>query len=173
MDVELRDLYDKNRHLTGEVIRKGDPIPNNKYILVVLAIIQNSKGDFLIQKRSKQKGGRFAFTGGHAKTGENSIQAIITEVKEELGLDIAPTELKLFYSDKDEDCFFDLYYVKKDFDINSLILQKEEVESVCWLSIDEINSLMNEDKFFKNHYEEFEILLNLWYYYIVYVVKKP
>ena len=83
MDVELRDLYDKNRHLTGEVIRKGDPIPNNKYILVVLAIIQNSKGDFLIQKRSKQKGGRFAFTGGHAKTGENSIQAIITEVKEE------------------------------------------------------------------------------------------
>ena len=160
MDVELRDLYDKNRHLTGEVIRKGDPIPNNKYILVVLAIIQNSKGDFLIQKRSKQKGGRFAFTGGHAKTGENSIQAIITEVKEELGLDIAPTELKLFYSDKDEDCFFDLYYVKKDFDLNSLILQKEEVESVCWLSIDEINSLMNEDKFFKNHYEEFEILLN-------------
>lgn len=36
----------------------------------------------------------------------------------------------------------------------------EIVESVCWLSIDEINSLMNEDKFFKNHYEEFEILLN-------------
>ena len=36
----------------------------------------------------------------------------------------------------------------------------EMVESVCWLSIDEINSLMNGDKFFKNHYEEFEILLN-------------
>ena len=44
--------------------------------------------------------------------------------------------------------------------IQNLSLQKEEVESVCWLSIDEINSLMNEDKFFKNHYEEFEILLN-------------
>ena len=40
------------------------------------------------------------------------------------------------------------------------VFDKEEVESVCWLSIDEINSLMNEDKFFKNHYEEFEILLN-------------
>ncbi len=44
--------------------------------------------------------------------------------------------------------------------IQNLSLQKEEVESVCWLSIDEINSLMNGDKFFKNHYEEFEILLN-------------
>ena len=44
--------------------------------------------------------------------------------------------------------------------IQNLSLQKEEVESVCWLSIDEITSLMNENKFFKNHYEEFEILLN-------------
>lgn len=44
--------------------------------------------------------------------------------------------------------------------IQSLTLQKEEVESVCWLSIDEIHSLMNKDKFFKNHYEEFEILTN-------------
>ena len=44
--------------------------------------------------------------------------------------------------------------------IENLILQKEEVESVCWLSIDEIKTLMKEDKFFKNHYEEFEILLD-------------
>ena len=46
-------------------------------------------------------------------------------------------------------------------DIQSLVLQKEEVESVCWLSIDEIKSLMDEGKFFKNHYEEFEILIKL------------
>ena len=45
-------------------------------------------------------------------------------------------------------------------DISNLTVQKEEVESVCLLSIDEIHSLMDEDKFFKNHYEEFEILLN-------------
>ena len=41
-----------------------------------------------------------------------------------------------------------------------IILQKEEVESVCLLSIDEIKSLMQEGKFFENHYEEFEILLD-------------
>ena len=43
--------------------------------------------------------------------------------------------------------------------IENLVLQKEEVDSVCWLSIDEIETLMKEDKFFKNDYEEFEILL--------------
>ena len=47
----------------------------------------------------------------------------------------------------------------EDLNIEKLKLQKEEVESVCWLTEEEIKQLMKEDKFFKNHYEEFEILL--------------
>ena len=62
-------------------------------------------------------------------------------------------------SDKDK-VFWDDYYIKMDVpNIENLVLQKEEVDSVCWLSIDEIEALMKEDNFFKNHYEEFEILL--------------
>ena len=54
----------------------------------------------------------------------------------------------------------DDYYIKMDVpNIEELKLQKEEVESVCWLTEEEIKQLMNEDKFFINHYEEFEILL--------------
>ena len=45
-------------------------------------------------------------------------------------------------------------------DIKKLKLQEEEVGLVEWLSEDEIKQLMKEDKFFKNHYEEFEILLD-------------
>lgn len=52
--MEKRDLYDINRNLTGETIYKGEPIPPNKYIIVVLSLMQNSNGDFLIQKRSVQ-----------------------------------------------------------------------------------------------------------------------
>lgn len=44
--------------------------------------------------------------------------------------------------------------------IEELKLQKEEVDSVCWLTEQEIKQLMKEDKFFDNHYEEFEILLD-------------
>ena len=104
--MEKRDLYDENRQLTGETIYKGEEIPDGRYIIVVLVFIQNSKGEFLIQKRSEIKNGKYATTGGHCKTGESSIQGILTEIKEE-----------------------------------------------------EIKQLMKEDKFFKNHYEEFEILL--------------
>ena len=160
--MEQRDLYDINRTLTGKTIFKGDSIPENNYIVVVQVFIQNSEGKFLIQKRNKEKNGKYATTGGHPKSGETSIQGIISVVKEEIGLNINPKDLKLYYSGRSDSqrVFWDDYYIKMDVpNIQHLPLQKEEVESVCWLSIDEIKALMKEDKFFKNHYEEFEILL--------------
>lgn len=161
-ELEKRDLYDENRNLTGETIFKGEEIPEGKYIVVVLVFIQNSDGKFLIQKRSERKNGKYATTGGHPKSGESSIQGIITEVKEEIGLDIKPEDLQLYYggNSKFEKVFWDDYYVKMDVaDIDKLQLQEEEVESVHWFSADEIVNLMKQDKFFKNHYEEFEILV--------------
>ena len=164
-ELEKRDLYDINRKLTGKTILKGDTIPEGKYIIVVLIFIQNAEGKFLIQKRSKMKNGKFATTGGHPKSGENSMQGILTEVKEEIGLDLKTKikDLQLYYSGRSdkERVFWDDYYIKMDIpNIEELVLQKEEVESLCWLTVDEIKALMKEEKFFKNHFEEFEILLN-------------
>ena len=160
--MEKRDLYDINRNLTGETIFKGDEIPEGKYIIVVLVYIQNSKGQFLIQKRSKIKNGKLATTGGHAKSGESSVQGIISEVKEEIGLDLKEEDLRLYYSGKsdEERVFWDDYYIKMDVpDIQKLKLQEEEVESVCWLTVEQIRELKEKGEFWKNHYEEFEILL--------------
>ena len=86
--MEKRDLYNEKRELTGETIYKGEKIPDGKYIVVVLVFIQNSEGQFLIQKRSKRKNGKFASTGGHPKSGEDSIQGIITEIS---GSDFIPS----------------------------------------------------------------------------------
>ena len=161
--MEKRDLYDSERNITGKTILKGEKIPPNRYIIVVLVFIQNSEGKFLIQKRSKRKNGKYATTGGHPKSGESSIQGIITEVNEEIGLKLNSNDLKLYFlcrSDA-ERVFWDDYYVKMDVkDIKKLKLQEEEVGLVEWLSENEIKQLMKEDKFFKNHYEEFEILLD-------------
>lgn len=161
--MEKRDLYDENRNCTGEIIYKGEKIPDGRYILVVLIFIQNSKGEFLIQKRSKEKNGKYATTGGHPKSGEDSIQGIIAEVREEIGLKLNAKDLKLYFSGKSKEgqVFYDDYYVKMDIqNINELKLQKEEVDSIEWLSEIEISNLMKNDKFFKNHFEEFENLQN-------------
>lgn len=154
--MEKRDLYDKERILTGETIYKGEPIPKGKYIIVILVMIQNSKGEFLIQKRSKQKDGKYAATGGHVKTGQTSIEGMIEEIQEELGLTVKPEELELLYSAREDehDVFFDLYYMKKDIDLSELVLQDEEVELVQWNTIEEIDELIKKDMFLINHAEE-------------------
>lgn len=162
--MEQRDLYDVNRVLTGKTIYKGENIPPNNYIVVVLAFIQNSKGKFLIQRRSKIKDGKYASTGGHPKSGETSMQGIITEIKEELGLTVLPNELELIYSGREDSkqVFFDIYYIKKDFDISELVLQKEEVESAKWLSLKEIIQLINNGLFLENHAEEVFRMINIF-----------
>ena len=159
--MEKRDLYDRDRNLTGKTIYKGEEVPEGSYIVVVLVFIQNSEGKFLIQKRSALKDGKYATTGGHPKSGESSIEGIITEVKEVIGLDIKPEDLTWYYGGKSDadKVFWDDYYTKIDIEnIDKLQLQKEEVESVYWFSADEIKDSMKNDTFLKNHYEEFEAL---------------
>ena len=161
--MEKRDLYDENRNLTGKTIYKGEEIPEGSYIIVVLVFIQNSEGKFLIQKRSERKNGLYATTGGHPKSGEDSLQGVITEVKEEIGIDLKPEDVQLYYGGRsdEERVFWDDYYVKMDVpDISSLKLQEEEVASVHWFSKDEIIDLRKNNLFFMNHFEEFEVLLD-------------
>ena len=45
-------------------------------------------------------------------------------------------------------------------DIEKLKLQKEEVEKVGWFSIDEIKKMNDKGEFFRNHYEEFQVLMD-------------
>lgn len=161
--MEKRDLFDRDRNLTGETIYKGEDVPEGRYVNVVLVYIQNSDGKFLIQKRSERKNGLFATTGGHPKSGESSIEGIITEVKEEIGLDIKAEDLTLYFGGRSETerVFWDDYYIKMDVkNIHDLELQADEVQSVYWFTADEIIKLNNEGKFFRNHFEEFEILLD-------------
>lgn len=155
-ELEKRDLYDKDRNLTGKTIYKGEPTPDGYYIIVVLVFIQNSKGEFLIQKRSKMKDGKYASTGGHAKSGEDGVQAIITEVKEEIGVTLTPDDLDLIYTGREdkEHVFFDIFFAKKDLDISNLKLQEEEVESVKWASLPEIYKMIEDGDFLINHAEE-------------------
>lgn len=149
--MEFRDLYNKKRELTGLTVKKGDPIPRGYYYVTVVIFIQNDQDKFLIQKRSIDKGGDWANTGGHPKTGESSLEGIVTEVKEELGININPNKLTLFKTVKTEDDFIDLYYLKANINLDHLVLQEEEVQGVAWFSIDEINSLIEQGQFHRHH----------------------
>ena len=144
MKCEKRDLYNKNSELTGLTYYKGDKVPEGYYPMVVMIAIENSKGEFLMQKRVPRKGGDYGVTGGHPKSGETPYEGIITEVYEELGIDISNNEIIEFASGCDgKDCF-KMYYTKLDLDVEDFKIQEEELTEVRWFSYDELNEMVEE-----------------------------
>ena len=65
---------------------------NKKHIVAITALIKNLNGDkFLILKRSENEiayPSKWSFTGGKLEKGENILQTLKREIKEEVGLDI-------------------------------------------------------------------------------------
>lgn len=157
--MEKRDLYDENKQKTGEVIEKGQKVPNGRYYITVVVWMQNSKGEFLIQRTVPQKYHMWSTTGGHPKAGESSLEGIVTEIKEELGLSVFAKDLKLFKTIKTEDDFVDIYYLKIDVSIDEITIQKEEVEDVKWATISEINDLIDKGLFLPPHIDFYNFCL--------------
>lgn len=159
--MEYLDLYDENRNLTGEsILRNKDmKIEDGKYIYIVIVFIQNREGKFLIQKTSKEKESVFATTGGHVKSGSTPDLTIVEEIKEELGINVDINDLKCFYTQKRGHAFQSAYYIKNDINVDDIVVQEEEVEYVKWLSIDEINELINKDEFRRGNIESFKYLI--------------
>lgn len=158
--MELRDLYNSKRILTGEVIEKGKEVPLGSYYITVVVFIENEQGKFLLQKRVMKKDGKWATTGGHPKSGESSLQGIVTEIEEELGINVKENELTLFKTIQTEDDFVDLYYLRKNIDIRDIKIQEEEVEKVMWASREEITKLIDEKHFSSSHREFYDYCID-------------
>ena len=139
---EQRDLYDINGNKTDKTYFKGDIIPKGYYPMVVMVVIRNSKGEFLMQKRVVSKGGDWGVTGGHPKKDETPIEGIITEVKEELGLNFKKEDFILYDSGCDgKDCY-KMYFVTKDINLDDITIQDEELTEVKWFTMDELKRMV-------------------------------
>lgn len=149
--MEKWDLYTLDRVKTNRVITRGDDIPKNLYHLVVHVCIFNAKNQMLIQQRQNFKKGwpnMWDITvGGSAMIGENSRQAAMREVAEELGLKIdlekTPPVITKYFSEG----FDDIYILEKEIDISDLKLQYEEVQAIKWAGIEEILDMIGLKKF--------------------------
>lgn len=96
---EFIDLYDQNRKLLNrEVDRKTYLFQPGEFMMYVLAILENSQGEFLVTQRAFNKkwaAGNWEMPGGGAKSKESSLDAIKREVKEETGLDVKMVGLSI------------------------------------------------------------------------------
>lgn len=125
---ELWDVYDENRNRTGRLHRRGDPLPKGEYHLVVYVWMLNSRGEFLLTKRSPNKGfpNLWESTGGSALAGDDSLTAAMREVMEETGLTLDPGKGRALFTLQGDNYFGDVWLFRQDFDLADVVLQEGE-----------------------------------------------
>ena len=152
--MEILDLYDYDLRLTGQTIERGQRIPPGLMIPIVAVYVYNDQGQYLIQKVAPKKGNYYSTTAGHVQSGEIDFsKAMLRELQEEIGLTATKNELKLVKIRRYEYKFTFLYLLKSNVSIDMLHLQQEEVESVQWMNIGEIETLCRQGLFNRTHYE--------------------
>ncbi len=159
--MELLDVYDDNGNVTGKVIERGNKSLNKgEHIAVGVIFIENDNGEYLIQKTSKEKGGYYSSTGGHIDHGEDAYTTIIREVKEELGIDISKDDVIDLGFIEDRFILRFTFYLRKNVNLNDVVLQSEEVESVSYKSADEIRKLLDNGLMHEGHYKVLQRVLD-------------
>lgn len=160
--MEIWDLYDKDRIKTGETMVRGSQFKENTYHLVVHVCIFNLKGKMLIQQRQPFKDGwpnMWDITvGGSAVSGDTSQLAAEREVYEEIGYKLSLDGIRPSLTINFDKGFDDIYLIQKDVDISKLKLQYEEVQSVKWVSKEEILSMIDEEIFIPYHKSLIDLL---------------
>lgn len=154
--MELWDLYTKYREKTGKVHKRGEPIPEGFYHLVVHVWIRNKKGEYLLSQRAANRPTYpllWECVGGSVLKGENSVEGAIREVKEEVGITLNPSKgTKLFTKIRgviDGQSFGDIMDVWLFAYNGACQLEKattDEVAACRWATADEIKRVYEEGK---------------------------
>lgn len=149
--MEYRDLYDNKRRPLNQVIQKGEKPKDGMYYVSVLIVLENSDGTFLLQKRTVDKGGLWGVISGHPKSGETSLEGMMEEMKEGMGICIPKELIKKFKTIQTKHKFVDFYYAKASILKEEIQLQQEEVADYMFASKDMVLKLIQENQFHYKH----------------------
>ena len=142
--MELNDIYDKDRNLTGRVHQRGIPWKNGEFGLVVCVWVYDGKGHLLLTRRAKGKSfaGTWENSGGAARAGEHSRQAIARELFEETGIRAEEAEFAYMGSDRDAHTHYHFYCLQRDIPLSEVVLQPGETDDVKWADFQQIHRMI-------------------------------
>ena len=144
--LEWNDIYNVDRQLTGNRHRRGTPWRDGEYGLVVCVWVYDGAGNILLTRRAPGKSfaGTWENSGGAAKAGETSLQAIVRELYEETGICALAEEFELLSTTRDKNMFYDHYCLKKSVPVEEIVLLPGETDGVRWAGFAEIHEMIRQ-----------------------------
>jgi isopentenyl-diphosphate delta-isomerase type 1 len=147
---ELFYRVDENDNEIGKV-KRGDAHSNPSIIHRTMHVVLfNSKGEILLQLRSltkdKYPGYWTEAATGHVRYGSDYLSTAVTEIREELGLDVKPEDLtemaKLLEKNEYESEFVTVFKLQLRGETIQFNLNPEEVSEVKFFSVKEIRRML-------------------------------
>lgn len=158
--MELWDAYNRNGEKTGEILVRGEPIPEGRYHLVCEVLVRHMDGDYLCMIRSRKKPNYPLYpectAGGSALMGDSPIDCIKRELREETGIEWDEFEE---VNRTVRDCYatiFHSYVCTVDWPKDAITLQEGETEAYKWLTEEQFIELLNSDRMIPGQPERME-----------------
>lgn len=142
---EYFDLFDSERKPLGLTHRRGDTLPTGMYHQVVEIWTFNSRGEILMTLRDPLKEAYPDYwenTGGSVLSGETSLEAAVRELFEETGVVAASEELVYVDTVLGKTAFYDIYFLKKGWSLDSIRLQAGETVDAKWVNYNELMAMV-------------------------------
>lgn len=162
--MELVDIYN-DKHEKLNYAKERHSLVKDEYRLSCFIWIINDKDEILIEQRTnftKKFPNMWGTLGGAALTNEDASTAILRELEEELGIKTNKKDIKFIGSHIRTNDFVEVFILNTNIDINSLKLQKEEVQNALWVTIKDFEQMISEGKaidtsffIFKNYYTNY------------------
>ena len=165
--MEIWDVYDKDRNLTGKQMKRGETFKQGAYHVVIHVCLFNKRGEMLIQQRQPDKENWKNMwdvtVGGSAIASETSQQAAEREVKEEIGYTLHLQDKRPSLTVNFENGFDDHYLIEIELNIKDITLPTEEVQQVKWASKEEIFNMISGGLFIPYHKSLISLLFDMRY----------
>lgn len=158
-DREMVPLVDEKGKIIGRAPRAEVHNGSHQLHPVVHLHVINQRGDFLLQKRPKNKAiqpGKWdTSVGGHVAFGESIEKSLMREAKEEIGISgfkAYPIKQYVWKSEIESELIFVFVWQAPE---GTKFKHTDEVDELRWWSMKEINKNMGKDIFTPNFEQEY------------------
>ena len=154
--MEIMDIYNINREKLGYTKIRGCTLNANEYNqgAEIWIFIKNK---LLITKRAKNKShpGKWEVTGGGSITKETSIDTILREVKEEIGITLKKENIFFLDTSLFKNQFVDIFTANINIDLKEIKLQLDEVDEYKLVTKNEFIKMNEEEKIVNSVFNRF------------------